>query len=282
MLNSFLGQHVVEFIPSTGVKTDGVLDSSDTTSPFSWVVPRGVCRLIVDAVPGGGGGGGTAGANSTAGGSGGSGGAGILDFEVSCIPGTTLTITLGAGGNGGTAGANNGGNGGNTTISGLLPTWFSATGTLTLLGGFAGTFNSIAASVVGTYSNGSSGDSNNNITATTSLNAAYSSKIFVCSGADSSTSAVGGTSISTQSLESLLLASIPPAPTGNGSGGCGGMSIFGVGGIGGNGGISLSTNGSPGTGYGSGGGGAGSNNNSIAKAGGNGAPGYARFTYWGY
>ena len=66
-----LRQHVVEFIDGTGVKTDGVVDTSDTATPFSWVVPVGVTKLYITGCGGGAGGSGGHDSATSAGGGGG-------------------------------------------------------------------------------------------------------------------------------------------------------------------------------------------------------------------
>jgi hypothetical protein len=134
-----LKQHVVEFIIGTGVVTDGVVDATSTTGPWSWHVPDGVCELTFDGVAGGRGGQGGASVASmvsAGGGCGGGSGAALFGQVFKVRPSSTLTITLGAGGTGGSMNAD-GVNGGHTTVSGLLPghcVWAEAAGSVVMRG----------------------------------------------------------------------------------------------------------------------------------------------------
>lgn len=131
-------QHIVEFIRGSGVKTDGVLDSTSANGPWTWVVPMGVAQILVTGC--GAGSGGTGGTNASLSGGGGGGGTGmsLMNFPVEVVQGTSLTVTVGAKGTGGTltvaATA-----GGDTTISPVVTSVFSDAGTtFKLLGGGGG------------------------------------------------------------------------------------------------------------------------------------------------
>lgn len=109
------------------------------TSSGTFVVPAGVTNPTISGVAGGGGGGGGAGGGTGnfVGGAGGAGGAGqsVVRQSYPVVPGSTLTITIGAGGTAGTSSigaATGGGNGGNTVIAGMVG------GTVTLIGGGGG------------------------------------------------------------------------------------------------------------------------------------------------
>ena len=59
MLNGLnLRQHVVEFIRGTGVVTDGVVDATSTTGPWTWTMPRAQEATLDMCGAGGGGAGG--------------------------------------------------------------------------------------------------------------------------------------------------------------------------------------------------------------------------------
>ncbi|MBR8182082.1 hypothetical protein KDW54_06675 [Burkholderia ambifaria] len=113
------------------------------TSSGSFTVPAGVTTIAVSgcaAGSGGGGGGGSTNVTGTgAGGAGGSAGQSIQKVNYTVIPGSAITITIGAAGSGGSAGTStaNGGNstaGGNTVISGA---GFNGGTAVTLTGGGA-------------------------------------------------------------------------------------------------------------------------------------------------
>jgi len=118
-------QHIVEFTTS-GVLYDGVLDTTDTSSPFDWTVPDGVTQIQVSMVSGGGGGGGGGGPSTTAasgvgGGGGGTSGGAINLYPCVVVPRSVLTVTIGAKGTGGAVGGevltgSNGTAGGVTSI----------------------------------------------------------------------------------------------------------------------------------------------------------------------
>lgn len=98
--------------------------SKQFPSSTTWVVPAGIRSLYVFGLGGGGGGGSGAGRDSTihGGGGGGGGGACYVALWVSCTPGETATIVIGAGGTGGAAvseatDGNDGNPGGDTTLT---------------------------------------------------------------------------------------------------------------------------------------------------------------------
>jgi hypothetical protein len=139
-------QHLLEYIAGTGVIIDGVTDATNTAGPWTFTVPEGVTRLVIEGVSAGGGGGGgqIAGATSRGGGGGGGSGVAIRGTECFVTPGATITITLGAAGNGGAAGSS-GVTAGITTVTGLARTPLFAisgqtadTGMLRLCGGGGG------------------------------------------------------------------------------------------------------------------------------------------------
>ena len=138
-------EHVVEFLLNSGVKTDGVLDSTSPSGPWTWVVPMGVAQIFVTGC--GAGSGGTAGSDNTgatASGGGGGGGSGmcVVDFPVDVVQNASLTVTVGAKGAGGVFGVTTTAAtaGGNTTIQGVVTPIMTDTGsTIRFLGGGAGT-----------------------------------------------------------------------------------------------------------------------------------------------
>lgn len=113
-------QHLIEFVRGTGILRNGVLIAADSpTGTFSWVVPRGVSRLLAAGCGAGGGGGGGYGTGTAlAAGAGGMAGLSVLDLPVFVTPGSTLTITCPDGGAGGAV-ATDGGVGGATIIAGV-------------------------------------------------------------------------------------------------------------------------------------------------------------------
>jgi hypothetical protein len=142
--------------------SNGTLWSSGTPTAFqlreqlfltsgTWTAPAGVTRAQLVVVGGGGGGGGynsTGGTND--GGNGGS--AGVAVGNVTVVPGTAYTVTVGAGGAGGVTNAN--GTAGSTTSFGAL---MSATG-----GGAGLTNGSVGANGAGT--NGTTRNTSINVT----------------------------------------------------------------------------------------------------------------------
>lgn len=294
-------EHVVEFLLGSGVKTDGVLDSTSASGPWTWVVPMGVAQIFVTGC--GAGSGGDGGTNTTNSGGGGGGGSGMyfVDFPVDVVQNTSLQVTIGAKGTGGTptvaATA-----GGDTTIQFVVTPIMTDTGsTLKFLGGGAGTTS--------TSSNGGRGSDGGKVvlgtaggtsagtpTAGTNLSLLDIGGYGLImtggagGGAASSTGSTAGANGGGQSSTitnfrtyfwttvSEASGNLPTGGTGNttgtvsrGGGGIGGSSLFGEGGNGGNGGA----NGTNATGYGAGGGGGGGTAN-----GGDGSDGYLRITYW--
>ena len=294
-------EHVVEFLLGSGVKTDGVLDSTSPSGPWTWVVPMGVAQIFVTGC--GAGSGGDGGTNTTNSGGGGGGGSGMyfVDFPVDVVQNTSLQVTIGAKGTGGTptvaATA-----GGDTTIQFVVTPIMTDTGsTLKFLGGGAGTTS--------TSSNGGRGSDGGKVvlgtaggtsagtpTAGTNLSLLDIGGYGLImtggagGGAASSTGSTAGANGGGQSSTitnfrtyfwttvSEASGNLPTGGTGNttgtvsrGGGGIGGSSLFGEGGNGGNGGA----NGTNATGYGAGGGGGGGTAN-----GGDGSDGYLRITYW--
>lgn len=134
-----LRPYVVEFIRGTGVRVNGVVvQDSGGNGPFSWVLPDDVAQLENVVVGGGGvggqGGGDIASPLSLGGGAGGQAGYTRLAERLRVRPGSTLTVTVGAGGTAGAVNGSGGGNGGASSIAGLLPGFGSmnADGTILL------------------------------------------------------------------------------------------------------------------------------------------------------
>lgn len=164
---NILRQHLVEIISDPtigGIYTDGVRDPTLTSGPWTWLVPKGVCLLKLDALGGGGGGG--SGWNTgaaLAGGGGGSSGIGVVGIDLTVIPGALLTISIGAGGSGGVSGGAGASAGGRTTISGLTRPYFwrrinsagGANNTIEISGGSNGSAASATASGFGGGGNNS-------------------------------------------------------------------------------------------------------------------------------
>ena len=96
------------------------------TTPCNWTVPEGVTSLYIDALGGGGGGGGGRSVTTGSGtdyfaGGGGGGGQRIEGLDVTVVPGTVHTVTIGQGGAGGAGGVTGGdGDAGGTTSFGVL------------------------------------------------------------------------------------------------------------------------------------------------------------------
>ncbi len=301
-----LRQHVVEFIPGTGQVTDGVVDATSTTGPWTWPVPDNVAMLDIDGCGGGGGGAGGFTTTTSRGGGGGGGSAVGLRFPSQSVrPKGSLVVTLAAAGTAGAAGAN-GVQGGVTTIAGLIFPLAITAGTLTFIGGGKG--NTPGATSVGGAAGGGGVSSSGGTTTVSGAAggavgavgtagsgvATFASDFYsgftysgggggganatgTVAGATGGGFANSGTSAITLSLATGNAPSVTSgtgttdATNSYGGGGVGGMSRYGFGGAGGNGNVA----GGAATGYGSGGGGGGGN-----AAGGAGAPGYARFTYW--
>ena len=306
MLGFSVRQHVVEFIPGTGMVTDGAVNATSLNGPWTWVAPDGFLGPpICDVINGGGGGGG---GGSIAGGAisagGGGGGCASGNFGHRClnvVPGDTLTVTIGAPGNGGAVGGAGGG-GGNTSIAlpqGVTQLGGSAGGAGNYLvfcfktsggGGAGGTSTSGAAPA------GAGGGAGPNVTSPGAYNFydfGFNGWVHICTGGSGGAGAAsGGTAgsnapsgIGTGSGSGSFTYVLWGSPTLNGGAGATTGTISegggGWGGIlapymstmspGGAGGASPPT---PATyGYGGGGGGGGA-------PGANGAVGYARITYW--
>lgn len=97
-----LRQFVVEFIRDVGIKTNGIVDTSQgTTGPFVWRVPSdvGSISLVLVAGGSGGSGGGVSSASviSVGGGGGGAGGYTTYGLLAPVVPNTDLKITVGRG-----------------------------------------------------------------------------------------------------------------------------------------------------------------------------------------
>lgn len=145
--------HVAEFIRGTGVVVDGVtVQDVGGNGPFTFVLPDDVVRLTLDGCgAGGGGGGGTATGTSRGGGGGGAPGLQAFGVTLACVPGASLTVTVGAGGAGSAATDTlfaTATSGGLTSIAGLLNCGYgfapgaSDTTTFRLPGGSGGESNS--------------------------------------------------------------------------------------------------------------------------------------------
>lgn len=287
-----LRQHVVEFIDGVGIKTDGIVDTADTATPFSWTVPAGVTRLFVTGCGGGGGGSPGNWDNATTAGGGGGGGAGmgIISWPVDVLPETQLTIAIGAGGPGGASNTYGGTKGGNTTISPVLtPFGNVASNTFSLLGG--------GSASVANGGNGRTGGLGAQIyTVHGSASGLPGSPVYTlqghlvlgggsAGGNANATGSVAGSNGASMNPGWLTVASgiTPSGGTGGttgtkscGGGGAGAASLFGNGGNGGGNASGTSQSGTNATGYGAGGGAGGGNNG----PGGNGTKGYLRFVYW--
>jgi len=308
-----LRQHIVEFIRGTGVVTDGVVDASDTTSPWTWTVPMGVVQLSLSGCGSGAGGGG--GFNSTAARAGGAGGGGALcvrDMVVVAVPLSSLTITIAAGGTGGAAGSA-GTDGGFTKVAGILSgsPWVFASTTaadgICLAGGQAGInatstesggFSSEAniwergtppfgtSNGVGPIPNGSididsyqynNGDAQGELNLISVNSFAYPGQAGAA--ANTTASVAGGTAFGSEGTDYVLYCmgracTAVGTTTGTESYGAGGNGGLSSFGLFGLGGAGQAAGGNA-TGYGAGGGGGGG-----SGAGGNGAPGYVRLIYW--
>jgi len=290
-------QHVVEFVLGSGVKTDGILDSTSPNGPWTWVVPMGVAQIFATGCgAGSGGGGGTNNANSGGGGGGGSG-MSFLDFPVDVVQNTSLQVTIGAKGIGGTPTVASTA-GGDTTIEGVIMPIMTDTGsTLKFLGGAGGTTSNLssgqAGQAGGKIHSGTAGGaatptagttiSTEFIPGTGGVNQSILIHALGGSGGGGASAGSGGNGGSYPSAAFISVmwtsfseasATSPSQGIGNatrGGGGVGGNSLFGKGGNGGNGG----SNGTNATGYGAGGGGGGG-----AANGGDGSDGYLRITYW--
>lgn len=292
-----LRQHVVEFIPGTGIVTDGVTDATSVNGPWTWVVPNGVSQILIDACGGGqgGGGGATLASMISAGGAaGGLAGGSLMQMPMAVRPNASLTITAGAAGAGEAAGSqNSAAGGGSTSIVGLLPglSFSSVAGTLTLNGGASGQGSFPTASTTtsttgggGTAAGANGSGSNTGVDNQVMFDGKpWASGVMYShggGGAINGTTA-GGNGSGCFSTNAPISQSVLTGPYGGGAGtavggvsrGGGGDGVptrFGLGGVGGSNSVGANA-----IGYGAaGGGGAG------GFAGGSGGSGYVRFTYW--
>lgn len=313
--SAILRQHIVEFVRGTGIVTNGVVDNTSPSGPWTWTVPSGVCLLKVDGI--GGGSGGAGGYNigtALAGGGGGRSGGGIMGMDLTVIPNAVLTITLGAGGTGGAAGSDGTG-GGRTTITGLTRPYlwrrttqagdrveFQAgfqlgggnTGTASaggtgggagnaIVGRSTGTNNAVSPTNAGAISNYMQGSDG-----TALLSGAgwqYGGKTVLQGGGGGGGASTVTTTAGANGSGNGAGGNPYNAAFGFGSGAgigdqSGGVSRGG-GGVGGNSFLALGgVGGSNGGAGGNGGIGAGGGGGAGGAAGGNGGNGYLRFTYW--
>ncbi len=302
-------QHLVEFIPGVGIKTDNIVDATSVNGPWTWIVPPGVTQITMDVLSGGQGGAGggstsIGGTISAGGGGGGSASRGALNYTgFVIVPGESLTVSVGSGGGGGSVGGNGGG-GGHTTISKtgissydgtgykFLRVWGAAAGGSGVVTSTRGLSSTSASAAGGT---GGAGDGTNASGGTNGGNGAGGAFLFTIitnigswlfpsgmgGGAGNASGSVAGGSGGSYDNNFQRMWGGPASTPGTGNttgtisrgGGGGGATTFFNQGIapGGNGG-SAGTN-APFAGGGGGGGGAGA-------AGGSGGPGYVRFIYW--
>jgi hypothetical protein len=300
MIGGSIKEHVVEFVPGTGIITDGVANSNSTFGPWNWNIPFNILESIrIDAIAGGSGGGGggnvaaQVNANSSGGGTGGGVGA-VINFELlTALPGETLTITVGAGGSGGGPGQGAPAGGGTSVQTASSPGGTSQKGiyVVPVAGGGNGATQNNGTSAPGgnppRWVNGSEYISNGQGPATGPGGIAYGyilpgfTYIFRSSGGGAAANANGaiagangGAAILT--YESLLNyinqggLGTTDGTISYGGGGAGASILGGIGGSGGNGEQPGGNGGFPG---GAGGGGGGN------AAGGSGADGYVRIRY---
>ena len=299
-----LRQHVVEFIPGTGIVTDGITDATSVNGPWNWMVPNGVAQLMLDAV--GAGQGGQAGgfvASMISAGGGGGGGAGIdlVNLPMSVRPNSVISVSVGvasATADVAGSGTTRATAGGNTVISGFLQgrTFQQTPGAIKLNGG--NTYQGVQGGASTTTSTVGSGGvaaganagntSNDQLLSPKFDNGAWTATFLISNGGGGAAAGttVGGNGIGTlatftNNFQFFTTGQTPEVLGGGagtavggvsrGGGGDGAPSRFGIGGTPGS-----NSNGGNGIGYGSGGGGgAGGFNGGLGKN------GYARFTYWG-
>lgn len=298
-----LRQHVVEFIKDTGMVTDGVVDATSTSGPWTWQVPAD-CAMLDELAAGGGGGGGGAGHNAgTSMGGGGGGGSGCVCrlYDQPVVPGALITITLGTAGAGGALGANASA-GGNTRIEGIIRPMTG--GVIHLPGGQVGTRSTASPGGTGGQGGNFSSGGGTGGAAGTAGNAATSTATTTLDvrgfqanggsgggGANASGSVAGAACGAAAGYSSSYNTTMLPNGAGNafpgggvygGAGNTDGTNSYGGGGIGGFapefGSVGFGGNGNAtpaeATGYCSGGGGGGG-----GAPGANGRPGYARIVY---
>lgn len=294
--SSSMRQYVVEFIRGVGIVTNGVVDATDTTGPFSWDVPDDVVELIMDACGAGQSGTGGAaepgGTISSGGGAGGANAAAVKGARVSVYPGSTLTVTVPLGGAATAAGE--GWNGGShVLIEGIRSTNLANTGTdvFHLVGSsneYPGGTPTSSTSGQGTGTDGQTGEGNNESYAEMNQNALLDGVYQRPgrgpqggAGADGDGSVAGFnggehngfTGVYGQITNIWEVGRALGTTTGTisrGGGGNGAPSLFGRGGRGGSGGPGED---SPSFGAGGGGG-------SGGFGSGKGGDGYVRFTYF--
>ena len=238
-----------------------------TTGTTTWMVPPGVTEVSYLVVAGGGGGG-------YDGGGGGGGGAFRSGSNYTVVPGTILTVTVGAGGTGGVSGSVLGGNGGASVFDTITASYGAGGG---------GSGNSTGVSAVAGATGGSGGGARGNTGASggTGGSAGNAGGATVGCGAGggggAGTAGTNGSSSAPQGTGGNgLTSSIAGASTyyaGGGGGanpGCGDASV-GAGGLGGGGSAVAASPGNAGTnGLGGGGGGGGGVGTRAGGAGGSG------------
>lgn len=142
-----VAQEVIAIEQALGVNLSNIQGRWAFTTSGNFTVPVGVTAMWVILI--GGGGGGAGGSSSTAVGGGGGGAGEIIErYLTGLTTGGTITCTRGLGGSGGPPNSN-GGNGGNTSISGA-----GISGTITARGGRGGLTISGAGGASGDYSTG--------------------------------------------------------------------------------------------------------------------------------
>jgi hypothetical protein len=166
-MKTSLKRSTIAFTLIAAVGLFGGLRASAGTTNFLasgiWTAPAGITNVTVEMWGGGGGGGGSDGPGSgNAGAGGGGGGAYTKTTNLTVVPGTNYTITVGAGGTAGALTGGNGGMGGNSTFTNEV----TLTGATPALGGGGGTGNTVNSAIVsggaggiGTYNGGTGGSS---------------------------------------------------------------------------------------------------------------------------
>ena len=275
-------ERVFKFWDGVQVKILGVSAMQQQTFLVSgtFTVPTDVSTIYLTGCAAGGGGAGGHSADPGGGGGGGAGGESISMMPVLVVPGSVLTVTIGAGGLGGASGVA-GAIGTNTVIAGL------PIGTYTLLGGrpVAGTAsigtvtNGGAGGVNGLGGGGAAGGTGNGATSILVQSRNSGGDITFVTGGGAGGGATGpGEGGPSQYVTGYGPLNTPVSNTAvaggaasgtKGGGGAGGSSTFGIGGAGGSNAV-----GAPGTGFGSGGGGG-----AATFAGGNGMPGVLVIRY---
>jgi hypothetical protein len=297
-----LRPHLVEFIRGAGVRVNGVVvQDAGGTGPFVWTVPDDVAFLDDVWAVGGGqagsaGGQDSGGMTSLGGGQGGACAGSRVAARLAVLPGSSITVTIGAKGVGTSTPSTTAAAGGDTRISGLLPgASLHNDGTELRCGGAVRFYSPIAGASNGAATSGGGVATAGNAGADTARNngvdEGYAGKWVQPSdpgtgGGGNASGAVaganGGRSFfgfnQTNAIADADSTELSAGGTGNttgtisrGGGGGGAFTPFGRGGNGGNGGA----NGGHAVGYGAGGGGGGG-----GGAGGDGGDGYVRFIVW--